>query len=244
MSQYTTGEVAKLCSVSVRTVQYYDTRGILTPSQLSEGGRRLYSEEDVRRMRVVCYLREIGCSLNTVQAILREENSAQVISLLLDEQERTLKEEISERQTMLDNLKALRQSLSQADDCSVESMSDIVKIMKSKKELRKIRMTMLLSAIPFGILQWGSIILWIATGIWWPFVVYVIAAIPYATWISLYYFKRVAYICPNCHEVFKPTFKQVFWANHTPNTRKLTCPACGKKSFCVETAAEQAEERA
>ncbi|MFR7719055.1 MAG: MerR family DNA-binding transcriptional regulator [Lachnospiraceae bacterium] len=30
MSKYTTGEIAKLCGVSVRTVQYYDTRGILT----------------------------------------------------------------------------------------------------------------------------------------------------------------------------------------------------------------------
>ena len=47
---YTTGEVAKLCSVSVRTVQYYDDRGILIPSQLSEGGRRLYTEEDVKRI--------------------------------------------------------------------------------------------------------------------------------------------------------------------------------------------------
>ena len=41
MSKYTTGEIAKLCGVSVRTVQYYDTRNILTPSELTEGGRRL-----------------------------------------------------------------------------------------------------------------------------------------------------------------------------------------------------------
>lgn len=32
---YTTGEIAKLCGVSVRTVQYYDTRGILIPSSPS-----------------------------------------------------------------------------------------------------------------------------------------------------------------------------------------------------------------
>ena len=36
MSKYTTGEIAKLCGVSVRTVQYYDERGILIPSELSE----------------------------------------------------------------------------------------------------------------------------------------------------------------------------------------------------------------
>ena len=41
MSKYTTGEIAKLCGVSVRTVQYYDSRNILVPSALSEGGRRL-----------------------------------------------------------------------------------------------------------------------------------------------------------------------------------------------------------
>ena len=47
MSKYTTGELAKLCNVTVRTVQYYDSRGILVPSGLSEGGRRLYSEDDL-----------------------------------------------------------------------------------------------------------------------------------------------------------------------------------------------------
>ena len=50
MSQYTTGEIARLCGVTVRTVQYYDSRDLLVPSELTEGGRRLYSEEDVKRL--------------------------------------------------------------------------------------------------------------------------------------------------------------------------------------------------
>lgn len=57
MSKYTTGEIAKLCGVTVRTVQYYDARNILVPSQLSEGGRRLYSEADLKRMKIICFLR-------------------------------------------------------------------------------------------------------------------------------------------------------------------------------------------
>lgn len=40
-----------------------------------------------------------------------------------------------------------------------------------------------------------------------------------------------------CHEVFKPYFKEAFWARHTPATRKLTCPSCGHHGFCVEVAA-------
>lgn len=46
---YTTGEIAKLCDITVRTVQYYDNRGILTPSEISEGGRRLYSQSDFEK---------------------------------------------------------------------------------------------------------------------------------------------------------------------------------------------------
>ena len=41
MSKYTTGELAKLCGVTFRTVQYYDTRGILIPSEISEKQEKL-----------------------------------------------------------------------------------------------------------------------------------------------------------------------------------------------------------
>lgn len=61
MSQYTTGEIAKLCGVTVRTVQYYDARGILIPSALSEGGRRLYSEDDLKRLKVICFCGSWTC---------------------------------------------------------------------------------------------------------------------------------------------------------------------------------------
>ena len=64
MSKYTTGELAKLCNVTVRTVQYYDKRGILIPTELSEGGRRLYSESDFQRLKVICFLREVDVPID------------------------------------------------------------------------------------------------------------------------------------------------------------------------------------
>ncbi|MFA6941746.1 MAG: MerR family transcriptional regulator [Clostridiaceae bacterium] len=48
--KFTTGELSKRCSVSVRTVQYYDKEGLLKPSELSQGGRRLYTEEDMLKL--------------------------------------------------------------------------------------------------------------------------------------------------------------------------------------------------
>ena len=96
MSMYTTGEIAKLCGVSVRTVQYYDSRNILVPSQLSDGGRHLYSEDDLKRMRIICFLREAGLPINSIGELFSEEHPENIISILLDQQEQTLCEELSE----------------------------------------------------------------------------------------------------------------------------------------------------
>ena len=235
MSKYTTGEIAKLCGVSVRTVQYYDTRGILVPSELSEGGRRLYSENDLKRMKIICFLRDVGISINSIGELLSEENPGSVISVLLEQQEKLLQEEIRERQAKLDMLGGIKRELRSVENFSVESIGDIAYAMENKKKMRQLHAILLITGIPIGIIQWTSIILWIITGIWWPFALYVLIAIPYTVWISNFYFKRVAYICPQCHEVFKPKIKEAFWARHTPTLRKLTCTCCGYKGFCVET---------
>ena len=234
MSKNTTGELAKLCGVTVRTVQYYDTRGILIPSELTEGGRRLYSEDDLKRMKVICFLRELDIPIDAISQILKEEHPEKVISLLIEQQEEALSNEISEKQEQLGKLRELKNGLKSKTEFSLESISDIAVIMQGKKKLKKLRWTMVLTGIPVTALQWFSIIFWIIKGIWWPFAVWAIVAAIWGTVISRYYFGHVKYICPECHEVFKPTMKEAFWANHTPTTRKLTCTKCGRKGFCVE----------
>ena len=234
MSKYTTGELAKLCGVTVRTVQYYDTRGILVPSDLTEGGRRLYSEDDLRLMKIICFLRELDIPIDAISQILKEEHPEKVISLLIEQQEKALTDEISDKEEKLDKLRELKNGLKTKTSFSLESIGDIALLMENKKKLKKMRMMMILTGIPVTALQWFSIIFWIVRGLWWPFVIWVLVAIPWGILVTRYYFGHVKYICPECHEVFKPSMKEAFWANHTPATRKLTCTACGHKGFCVE----------
>ena len=239
MSKYTTGEMAKLCGVTVRTVQYYDTRGILVPTELTEGGRRLYSEDDLKRMRIICFLRDLGLPIDSISQMLSEDDPGSVISLLLEQQEQALKEEIDERQEKLEKLETLKRELKTLETVSVDSIGDIAYTMSNRKKLQKIHMTMLMTGLPVTVLQWVSIVLWVMKGLWWLFVIWVVVAVPYGIVISRYYFRRVAYICPQCHTVFRPTFKEAFFARHTPATRKLTCTCCGHHGFCVEVAREE-----
>lgn len=244
MSKYTTGEIAKLCEVTVRTVQYYDTRGILVPSELTEGGRRLYNDEDLRKMKIICFLRELDLPINSIAELLKEEDPGSVISLLLEQQRKMLKEEIGEREERLKKLEELSSGLKNFEHFSVESIGDIAYLMKNKKELMKMRWKMVGLGSIMNVIEIGTIILWIKTGIWWPFAVGMCIVVAIGVFISRYYYKSVNYICPQCHTVFKPKFGQMFWANHTPNTRKLTCTSCGHKGFCVETYAQEERKEA
>ena len=239
MSKYTTGEVAKLCNVSVRTVQYYDERNILIPSELSEGGRRLYSEDDLTRMRIICFLREIGLPINSISKLFAEEKPQNIISILLEQQEKDLREELSQKQTQLNLVEELQRQMKGLPNFSVESIGDVAHIMKSKRKLRRMRWAMILIGLPVTALQWISIILWITKGLWWLFPIWVGLAIPYGIGVSIYYIRRVAFICPECHEIFRPKFKEFFWANHTPTMRRLTCPKCGRRGLCVEIYADK-----
>ena len=241
MSEYTTGEIAKLCGVSVRTVQYYDSRGILIPSTLSEGGRRLYSEDDLKRMRIICFLREAGISINNIGELFADENPQNIVSVLLEQQERMLRDELADVQKKLGMVEYIGREMKAIESFSVESIGDLARVMKNKNKLKTMRALMLITGVPVTVLQWTSIVLWITNGLWWLFVIWACVAIPWGIGVSVYYFRRVAYICPECHEVFRPRFKEAFWAYHNPKMRRLTCPKCGRKGLCVEVYAEEAE---
>ena len=235
MSMYTTGELAKMCGVTVRTVQYYDNREILIPSALSEGGRRLYSEEDLQKMKIICFLRELDLSINTIGELFSEEHPESVIDILLTQQKSLLQEEIQLRQAKLDTLSAMQREMKKIEDFSLQSIGDIAHIMENRKKLKAVRRNLLLAATPFGILQWGSLALWIFAGIFWPFILWAVLLVPFVIATLVYYHQNVSYICPKCHQIFKPGRKEMFFAAHTATTRRVTCTCCGHKGFCVET---------
>ena len=235
MSQYTTGELAKACGVTVRTVQYYDQRGILNPSALTEGGRRLYSGEDLRMMRIICFLREIGLSIDTIGRLLREEDPGSVIDILLGQQEQVLSDEIAERRDKLDKLMELRQGLREMPVFSIGTIGDMADIMENRKRLSAVRRNILIPGIALCALQWTGILLWIFRGIWWPFAAWAVLAIPYGILVARYDYRNVAYICPRCHETFRPDRREFLFSKHTWRTRQLTCVKCGHHGFCVET---------
>lgn len=53
MTTWTVGQVADVFGVTVRTLHHYDEIGLLTPSERSRAGYRLYTDEDLTRLQQI-----------------------------------------------------------------------------------------------------------------------------------------------------------------------------------------------
>ncbi|UVI32934.1 MerR family transcriptional regulator [Paenibacillus spongiae] len=65
-------EVAKQTKITVRTLRYYDQIGLLTASSKTEGGHRLYSEEDLKKLQYIQFLKGMGYSLQDIIGMLSD----------------------------------------------------------------------------------------------------------------------------------------------------------------------------
>lgn len=213
MSTYTTGELAKHVGVSVRTIQYYDQRGLLTP-MTTAGGRREYTAQDIERLQLILVLKSMGLKLAAIKDILNSPNATDVLQLLLTEQVQRLRQDQAATTTQLKTVIVVQKALAVSGPFPLESIHDMDQLMTNQQRLRQVHGKLIIGGL-------------------------VMDAIEVAGWLTYHYFQAVRYRCPNCHTVFQPRFKQAFWAGHHLRTRKLTCPACGKTTYCVEVAASR-----
>ena len=86
------GELARLYGVTLRTLRFYEDKGLLTPHR--EGTTRLYTRRDVARLKLILLGRKVGFSLREVKQILDlydpHGSNAKQLKLALDKSEKQL----------------------------------------------------------------------------------------------------------------------------------------------------------
>ena len=243
---YSTGELANACGVSVRTVQYYDEKGLLPPADTSEGGRRIYTEADAAKLRKILLLKSLGLQLSAIRGVLESDASAQVLQDILQEQDRKLEAEIEQKQAAREAIGLMARGLEERGELPAESITGMETIMEKDKaqeqQLQSVYSSMTGIAIPLGLVELAAIAHWIRKGDWKPFAAVELVNIPIAIALVRFYRDRVAYLCPHCHTVFQPGNRDWFFAMHTPTTRKVVCTNCGTKDWCTEVPAGRLAE--
>lgn len=71
------GELADKTGLSLRTIRHYDEVGLLKPSGRTEGGFRLYTQEDLSRLILIRRMKPLGFSLEEMTELLKVINTLQ-----------------------------------------------------------------------------------------------------------------------------------------------------------------------
>jgi len=66
---YNSTQVARICGVSLRQLQWWDERKVVSPRQ--DGHKRIYAAEEVVEISVIAELRRKGFSLQKIRRVLR-----------------------------------------------------------------------------------------------------------------------------------------------------------------------------
>lgn len=78
----TSGEIAKKAGVSQKAIRLYDEKGLLKPSEYSEGNYRLYDKEALLVLEKIIALKQIGYSLEEIREHILNDNSDDIIESL------------------------------------------------------------------------------------------------------------------------------------------------------------------
>lgn len=233
---YSTGELAELCGVTVRTVQFYDKEGLLKPESFSEGGRRVYGENGLKTLQIICMYKELGLSLSDIKEVLSdEENCKKILLSVLEQREKVLDEEIRQKLSQRDSVKVIKKHLYEGAAMSRNSFFDVRTIMKGKTKLRATYAALLAVGIFADAVIITTAVLWGIYGLWLPFAIGLPCMFILTAAIVAVAYHNFAYVCSNCGKKFRPKFGEFFFAKHTLRTRKLTCPHCGIKTYHTET---------
>lgn len=120
------GELARRTGVSARMLRHYDSLGLVSPTERSEGGYREYSHNDIVRIFRVESLRSLGMSLRDVQRALDDPDftpAALVGELIAQTQHRLKREE------------ELLGRLRQVDDTDPDTWSDVLGLVELVRDL-------------------------------------------------------------------------------------------------------------
>ena len=104
----TVGDIAKKAGVTVRTIQYYDKIGVLSPSSASEGRFRLYSHKDFFKLFLIQTMKKLGLSLDEIKTRIPSIDTKEQLLGVLDRHAEETRTKIESLKNYLENIEELQ----------------------------------------------------------------------------------------------------------------------------------------
>ncbi|MBP1963395.1 MerR family transcriptional regulator [Paenibacillus aceris] len=126
------GDLAKMTGLTVRTLRFYDQIGLFSPSGHSKTGHRLYNEEDIRRLQQILSLKELGLSLEEIQAVLKGQmySPSDIVAIQIER----IRKNIKTGQKLLAELERVNERMKHQEAPSIDAFISVLETMKMSHE--------------------------------------------------------------------------------------------------------------
>jgi len=130
---YRVSEFAEKAGVTVRTLHHYDRLGLLSPAHRTEGGYRLYGEQDFARLQQIVTLKFIGLPLKQIKSLL--DGGDLDLKSTLHLQRRLLLEKRTQVDTALQAIQEAESSLQSGTAPSLAALKKIIEVMERQNSM-------------------------------------------------------------------------------------------------------------
>lgn len=110
---YTAGEIAKIAGVSLRTIRFYDAKGLLKPVSYSDAGYRYYNQESLVILQRILMLKYLGFSLQQIENMIQDDI---VLKKDMNEQLTEQKQLLQEKKAQLEQMIATIEIMEKSED--------------------------------------------------------------------------------------------------------------------------------
>lgn len=105
------GNLARDIGVTTRTLRYYEEMGIMSPPQRLEGAVRVYTPEDVRKLKFILRLKELGLTIKEMQELDAAYNEAKETDRIIPRLIEMLDNHINNLDEKMSKLASLRKEI-------------------------------------------------------------------------------------------------------------------------------------
>lgn len=112
MEKLTSGKLAKSANVNIESIRYYERKGLMPKPVRSDSGYRLYSENDVHRIKFIKKAQGLGFTLKEIKDLLDlridEENSCEDVQIIIAKKIDDIDNKIKELRKINNTLKGMQ----------------------------------------------------------------------------------------------------------------------------------------
>jgi len=105
------GDLARRAGTTMRTIRYYEQRGLIGPARRTKGGFRLYQDETLRKLHLIKNLQGLDMPLEQVKAFFDTRRHGAAAAEIAPALQEVLREHLREMDRKMAQYRAMQESI-------------------------------------------------------------------------------------------------------------------------------------